>query len=75
MMKALGLSFAELQREIEVRMNRMDELQEEEEQLGQYGDLLRMATMIAFQRAAELIEMNNRRIEEQLRAAGIDLNS
>jgi len=72
-MASLGLSFSELQREIETRMTRMDELQEEEEQLGQFGDLMRTATLIAFQRAAELIELNNQRIEAQLRAAGIVL--
>jgi hypothetical protein len=67
----LGLSGAELQREIELRMAALDEAQEEEEHLGPYGDLLRMAAVIAFHRAAELIELNNRRLEEQLKSAGI----
>ncbi len=72
-MATIGLNFSEMQREIESRMKRMDELQEEEEQLGQFGDLMRTATLIAFQRAAELIELNNQRIEEQLRQAGIEI--
>lgn len=70
-MQAIGLSFEEMLREIERRMERMDEAQDEDDQLGQYGDLLRAAAMIAFQRAAELIDANNRRIEQQLRDAGI----
>jgi hypothetical protein len=72
-MNGIGLSFEELQREIEVRMERLDEAQIEDDQLGQFGDLLRTAAVIAFQRAAELIDANNRRIEAQLRAAGIEL--
>ena len=56
----VGLSFDELQQEIEARMARLDEAQEEQEFLGAYGDLLRTAAMIAFQRAAELIDANNR---------------
>ena len=74
-MATIGLNFSEMQREIESRMMRMDELQEEEEQLGQFGDLMRTATLIAFQRAAELIELNNQRIEEQLRQAGIEIKT
>lgn len=69
----VGLEVDELQREIEIRMAQLDEAQEEEEHLGPYGDLLRMAAVIAFQRAAELIDANNRRIAEQLREAGIVL--
>lgn len=69
----IGLSNDELQSEIARRMARMDEAQEEEEHLGPYGDLLRMVAMIAFQRAADLIAVNNRRIERQLAAAGITL--
>lgn len=72
-MTTLGLSADELQAEIERRMAQLDEAQEEEEHLGPYGDLLRMAAAIAFQRAAELIEANNRRIEQQLRSAGVAL--
>lgn len=72
-MTTLGLSTDELQVEIERRMARLDEAQEEEEHLGPYGDLLRMAAAIAFQRAAELIEANNRRMEQQLRSAGVAL--
>lgn len=73
-MAKIGLSNDELQAEIVRRMARMDEAQEEEEHLGPYGDLLRMAAVIAFQRAADLITVNNRRIERQLAAAGIKLD-
>lgn len=72
-MSRLGLSDEELQTEIARRMERMDEAQEEEEHLGPYGDLMRMVAMIAYQRAADLIALNNRRIERQLAAAGIAL--
>jgi hypothetical protein len=71
----VGLTSDELQREIERRMAQLDEAQEEEEHLGPYGDLLRTAALIAFQRAAELIDANNRRMAQQLKAAGIDLNA
>ena len=70
-MTRLGLSDDELQAEIARRMARMDEAQEEEEHLGPYGDLMRMVAMTAFQRAADLIAANNRRIERQLAEAGI----
>lgn len=70
---ALGMSFDELQAEIDRRMDLMDEAQEEAEHLGQYGELMRMVALTAFNRAAELIELNNRRIERQLAAAGIEL--
>jgi hypothetical protein len=56
-------------------MARMDEAQEEEEHLGPYGDLMRMVAMTAFQRAADLIVLNNRAIERQLAAAGIAIDS
>jgi replication fork clamp-binding protein CrfC len=69
----VGLSYDELQREIDARVAQLDEAQEEEEHLGPYGDLLRMAAIIAFQRAAELIDANNRRIAEQLKSVGIVL--
>jgi hypothetical protein len=71
----IGLNQEELQAEIDRRMAAMDEAQEEIEQLGPYGDLLRTAALIAFQRAAELIELNNREIARQLRRAGIRLES
>jgi hypothetical protein len=70
-MSVLGLTHDELQLEIETRIARLDEAQEDEEHLGPYGELLRMAAVIAFQRAAELIEANNQRISEQLRVLGI----
>jgi hypothetical protein len=69
----LGLSYDELQAEIANRMARLDEAQEEEEHLGPYGDLMRLVAMTAFQRAADLISLNNRRIERQLADAGIVL--
>jgi hypothetical protein len=56
----------ELQVEIQRRMDALDDAQDDQEQLGPYGDLLRTAAIIAFQRAAELIDANNRRISEQL---------
>ena len=68
----VGLEIDELQREIERRIAQLDEAQEEQEYLGPYGDLLRTAALIAFQRAAELIDANNRRLAEQFRAAGIE---
>ena len=73
MAATVGLSADELQEEIARRMAALDEAQEEVEHLGPYGDLLRMAAAIAFQRAAELIELNNERIAVQLRAAGVEL--
>jgi predicted HTH domain antitoxin len=71
----VGLSFDELQQEIEARIARLDEAQEEQEFLGAYGELLRTAALIAFQRAAELIDANNQRLAEQLREAGIVLEA
>ncbi|HKG25650.1 MAG TPA: hypothetical protein VKB09_08375 [Thermomicrobiales bacterium] len=74
-MARVGLSYDELQAEIARRMARLDEAQEEEEHLGPYGDLMRMVAMTAFQRAADLIALNNRRIESQLAAAGINVSA
>ncbi|HET8522524.1 MAG TPA: hypothetical protein VFL82_04770 [Thermomicrobiales bacterium] len=71
----LGLTSEELQAEISRRLTLLDEAQADEEHLGQYGELMRMMAVIAFQRAADLIAVNNRRIEEQLKAAGVDLNA
>ena len=70
---SVGLSYDELQAEIERRMFQLDEAQEEAEHLGPYGDLLRMVAVAAYQRAADLIALNNERIAAQLRAAGIRL--
>jgi hypothetical protein len=67
----LGLSRDELQRLIETRLASLDEAQEEEEHLGPYADLLRLATGIAFHRAAELIVANNKRLEQQLQEHGL----
>ena len=69
----VGLSYAELQAEIERRLFQLDEAQEEAEHLGPYGDLMRMVAATAFQRAADLIVLNNERIAAQLAAAGITL--
>lgn len=72
-MHGLGLTYADLQDLIEQQMTRLDEAQEEEEHLGPYGDLLRTATLIAFHRAADLIDANNKRLSEQLRSLGIGI--
>lgn len=69
----VGLNHDELQQEIARRMAALDEAQEDVEHLGQYGDLLRLAAAIAYQRAADLIVLNNERIAQQLAAAGIAL--
>ncbi len=69
----IGLSRAEMQAEIERRMFQLDEAQEEAEHLGPYGDLMRMVAVAAYQRAADLIAVNNERIADQLAAAGIAL--
>lgn len=69
----VGLTRTELEQEIARRMAALDELQEDSEHLGGYGDLLRLTAQIAYYRAADLIEANNQRIEEQLAAAGITL--
>lgn len=62
----IGLTLTELDDLIARRMEQLDGLQEDQENLGPFGDLLRSATQIAFHRAAELIDANNRRISEQL---------
>jgi hypothetical protein len=71
---SLGLNEQELQEEIARRLSRLDEAQEDADQLGQYGELLRITTMIAYQRAADLITANNTRLQRQLRDAGIEIN-
>ncbi len=72
-MGRLGLSPKEIQAAIEQRMQMLTDAQEEEEHLGPFSDLLRTVAQIAYQRAADLIILNNRRIERQLTAAGITL--
>jgi predicted HTH domain antitoxin len=67
----LGLSIEELQQEIAIRMNALDEAQDDAEHFGQLGDLLRLCAQIAFQRAAELIDLNNQRLSEQLAELGV----
>lgn len=67
----VGLTRDELQDLIETRLAALDEAKEEEDHLGPYGDLLRLATGIAFNRAAELIVANNARLEQQLRDLGV----
>ena len=69
----VGLSYGELQAEIERRMVQLDEAQEEADHLGAFGDLMRMVAATAFQRAADLIVLNNERISAQLAAAGVRL--
>lgn len=69
----LGLSADELAAEIAARMDALDDAQEDEEHLGPYGDLLRLAAQIAFHRAAELIVLNNERVTAQLAAVGLTL--
>jgi CHASE3 domain sensor protein len=66
-----GLTAEELQEEIGARMAALDEAQHDAEHLGQLGDILRLAAQIAFQRAAELIDLNNQRLTEQLAALGV----
>lgn len=70
----VGLSYEELQAEIARRMDQLDEAQEEAEHLGPYGDLLRLAALTAFQRAADLIVLNNERLAAQLAAAGVTVS-
>lgn len=65
-MTHIGLTSEELQTHIRGQMERLDDAQEDAEHLGPYGDLMRMAAEIAFQRAAELILINNQRIAEQI---------
>jgi hypothetical protein len=67
----IGLSEAELQAHIDEQMTRLDEAQEDAEHLGPYGELLPLAAQIAYQRAAEMIVLNNQRLSEQLAAAGV----
>jgi hypothetical protein len=52
-------------------MATLDEAQEESEHLGPYGQLLRLAAQVSFQRAADLIVANNRRLTEQFDALGL----
>jgi hypothetical protein len=63
-----GLTLTELDAFISKRMDQLDSLQEDQENLGPFGDLLRSATQIAFHRAAELIDANNQRLTEQFGA-------
>ncbi|HEV2108171.1 MAG TPA: hypothetical protein VGR16_07905 [Thermomicrobiales bacterium] len=67
----IGLTGEELQAQIRDRMERLDDAQEDAEHLGPYGDLMRITAEIAYQRAAEMILVNNQRIAEQLEAMGI----
>ena len=67
----IGLTYEDLQDEIARRIAELDEAQEESEHLGPYGDLLRLAAQVAFQRAADLIVANNRRITQQLVERGV----
>ncbi len=64
----LGLSADELQTEIERRIAALDSAQDDADNLGPFADLMRTTALIAFQRAAELILLNNARLAEQLGA-------
>jgi len=70
----LGLGSDELAAAIAARMDALDDAQADEEHLGPYGDLLRLAAQIAFHRAAELIVLNNERLAAQLAATGVVLS-
>jgi hypothetical protein len=67
----LGLSLSELEVMISKRMAELDGAQEDQEDLGPFADLLRTVTLIAFHRASELIDANNRRLAEQLERMGV----
>ncbi|MFN8515124.1 MAG: hypothetical protein U0232_18985 [Thermomicrobiales bacterium] len=67
----LGLTPEELQQEIAARLARLDALAEHAEEETQFAEYDRFVAELAFQRAAELIEANNRRLAEQLAALGV----
>lgn len=67
----LGLTPEELQEEIATRLARLDALAEHAEEETQFAEYDRFVAELAFQRAAELIEANNRRLMEQLAALGV----
>ena len=67
----LGLTPEELQEEIATRLARLDALAEHAEEESQFADYDRFVAELAYQRAAELIEANNRRLAEQLTALGV----
>lgn len=67
----LGLTPEELQGEIAARMARLDALAEGAEEETQFAEYDRLVTLIAYQRAADLIMANNRRLAEQLGALGL----
>jgi hypothetical protein len=67
----LGLTPEELQQEITTRLARLDALAEHAEEETQFADYDRFVAELAYQRAAELIEANNRRLVEQLTALGV----
>ena len=67
----LGLTPEELQQEIATRLARLDALAEHAEEETQFADYDRFVAELAYQRAAELIEANNRRLAEQLAALGL----
>ena len=67
----LGLTTEELQQEITTRLARLDALAEHAEEETQFADYDRFVAELAYQRAAELIEVNNRRLVEQLTTLGV----
>ncbi len=71
--RQLGLSLSEMEALISKRMTELDDAQDDQDHLGPFADLLRTATLIAYHRAAELIDTNNRRLTEQLHRLGVDL--
>ncbi len=70
-MTTLGLTERELRNAIQERMAALDEAQIDAEHLGPMSELMQMAAAVAYERAAELILLNNVRIEEQLRTLQI----
>jgi hypothetical protein len=70
-MAPIGLTGIELPAEIGQQLFQLDQAHEEAKHLGPYGDLLRLMAATAFQRAADLILLNNERITAQLAEAGV----
>ncbi len=69
--RSLGLTPEELQAEIAARLARLDALAEHAEEETSFAEYDRLVTLIAYQRAADLIMANNRRLAEQLAALGL----
>lgn len=67
----LGLTPDEIQEEIAARLARLDALAEHAEEETGFAEYDRLVTLIAYQRAADLIDANNRRLAAQLAALGV----